>query len=136
MVKIREVFELDKEGWEYVPYKSSTKIGRLFVTHDTGQAGQYAHYRAQSAFEDNVVLGHTHRIGYSITGNAAGQPHVAAMFGWLGDFDAVDYLAQINARRGWAHGFGVGVMEKDGTIHLQPVPIVKGACVVAGELIR
>jgi hypothetical protein len=35
----------------------------------------------------------------------------------------------------WVHGFGVGYLEpQSGVVHLQPVPIVHGKCVVNGRL--
>lgn len=135
-VTIPGVLGLAELGWNYTPYKRSLKIGKLNITHDTGNAGPYAHYRAQEAFQGNVIIGHTHRLGYAVVGNAAGKPHVGAMFGWLGDFDQVDYMHQIKARRDWAHGFGVGYREANGNVHLIPVPIVDGAVVIDGRVVR
>lgn len=134
-VKIPDVLGLQELGFEYVPYKEHVMVGKLHLTHDTGNAGQYAHYKAQADFEGNVIIGHTHRMGYAIVGTAKGHPHVCAQLGWLGDFGAIDYMHRVKALRAWAHGFGVGFMEPDGTVHVQPVPIVRNKCVVNGELI-
>jgi predicted phosphodiesterase len=134
-VNIPDVLQLPHQGWIYVPYKAHYKVGKLYITHDCGKAGKTAHYDALNDFQDNVVIGHTHRIGYTVVGNAKGKPHVGAMFGWLGDVRQVDYMHSIKANRDWALGFGIGYMEPNGTIHLQPVPIVDYKVVVEGKLI-
>lgn len=136
MVRVRDLFKLDERGWKYTAYKQHVQIGKVYFTHDAGRAGKYAHYDAQAAFEDNVVMFHTHRLGYTVVGNAKGKPHVGAMFGWLGDFDAIDYMHRVRAKRDWAMGFGEGFMEPNGVTHLRPVPIVNYGCVIDGKLIR
>lgn len=135
-VKIEHVLGLADLRIEYVPYKDHIQIGKIYITHEVGNCGQYAHYKAQQAFEANVIIGHTHRIGYTVVGNAKGKPHLGAMFGWLGDFDQVDYMHKIRAKRDWAHGFGIGYIEVNGNVHVTPVPVVCGAVVVEGRVIR
>lgn len=136
MVKIPDLFELKKHGWEYIPYKSHTRIGKLYATHDTGKAGKYAHYSSQADFQSSVVIGHTHRFGYAIEGNAKGRPHVAAMLGWLGDVKQIDYMHRIKALRDWALGFGIGYLLPNGHVHLTPVPIIDYSVVIEGKLIK
>lgn len=136
LVRIPDLLKLKENGWRYVPYKTHVRVGKLFITHETGNCGQYAHYKAMDAFQGNVVIGHTHRLGYAVCGNARGEAHVGAMFGWLGDFGKVDYMHKIKALRDWAHGFGVGYEFEDGTVHLTPIPIVNGKCVVEGKLVK
>lgn len=135
-VKVDEVLGLKALGWEYVPYKQHVMLGKLHITHDCGNAGAYAHYRAQETFQGNVIIGHTHRLGYAVVGNAAGKPHVGAMFGWLGDLDQIDYMHKASALRHWAHGFGLGYRQGNGNVLLVPVPIVEGACLIEGRLVR
>lgn len=122
--------------WEWVPYRQHTKIGKVYATHDTGTAGAVAHTKAHADFQDNIVIGHTHRLAYSVVGNAKGKPHVAAMFGWLGDRTQADYMHTIKARRDWALGFGLGYRTPDGTTYLTPVPIVNYTCLVEGKLFK
>lgn len=137
VVKIPELLGLAERGWDYVPYKDHTTIGKLYLTHDTGKAGKFAHYSALEAdFQSNVIIGHTHRLGYAVVGNAKGKPHVGAMLGWLGDVDQVDYMHRIKAKRDWALGFGVAYMEPNGHCHVQPIPIVDYKCVVQGKLFK
>jgi len=135
-LRVPELLNLHKRGWTYTPFKKHIRIGKLFVTHEAGNAGFDAHRKAQHAFASNVIIGHTHRTGYAIVGDARGRSHVGAMFGWLGDVETIDYAHRIQAMRDWNHGFGVGFMEPDGAIHLQPVPMIRNRCVVAGELVR
>ncbi len=135
MLDIPDVLGLS-DRWEFVPYKDHIRIGKIYVTHDTGKAGAMAHIQALADFQDNTVIGHTHRLAYSVVGNAKGQAKVAAMFGWLGDAEKADYMHRIKARRDWALGFGIGYRRPDGVTYLQPVPIVGYTCVVEGKLYR
>lgn len=132
---IPNLLQLDGGGWNYVPYREFHKVGKLHVTHETGKAGATAHVSAMNDFQDNVVIGHTHRMGVSYAGNAKGHPHVGAMFGWLGDKSKVDYMHKIKANRDWMLGFGVGYLEPNGIIHLQAVPIINYKVVVEGKLV-
>jgi len=121
----------------YVPYKEHYRLGKLNLTHDTGTAGRYAHYKALDAFQHNVAIGHTHRMGYAVEGNAKGERHVTAMFGWLGDINKVDYMHKIKSTRDWSLGFGIGYLdEKTGNVYLVPVPIINYTCLIEGNLIR
>jgi predicted phosphodiesterase len=129
------ILDLTKKGFKYIPYKQAYKIGKLNVTHDTGVAGRYAHYKSMDAFQHNVVIGHTHRLGYAVEGNAQGERHVTAMFGWLGDVEQVDYMNRIKAVRDWSLGFGIGYLNpKNGVVYLVPIPIINYTCCVEGKL--
>jgi len=129
------ILELKEKGFKYIPYKQSYKLGKLNVTHDTGVAGRYAHYKSMDAFQHNIVIGHTHRLGYAVEGNAQGERHVTAMFGWLGDVEQIDYMHRVKAIKDWSLGFGIGYLEpKTGTVYLVPIPIVNYTCVVEGKL--
>lgn len=135
MASLKEIFKIEERGWEWVPYKSHLTLGKLHITHDCGKAGANAHMQAQATFEGNVIIGHTHRMAYSVVGNAEGNPHVCAMFGWLGDTESCDYLHAIQIKRSWAHGFGIGYMLPDESIHVIPVTIVKDQVIIEGELV-
>lgn len=135
-VSIDKLFGITERGWRLVPYREHTKIGKLHITHDLGKAGKYAHYDALAAFQGNVVIGHTHRLGYAVEGSARGKPHVGAMLGWLGDFSQVDYMYRVRAQRDWVHGFGIAYVEPSGMVHVTPIPVVNDTVVVEGKLIR
>lgn len=81
------------------------------------------------------LTGNTHRLAYEVRGRLGGSPYLAAMFGWLGDPKSVDYLHQAKAAH-WTHGFGLGYVQSNGVVHVVPVPIINGECVVEGRLIR
>ncbi len=136
MVRVTQLFKIKERGWRYVPYKSDTHIGKLYFTHDTGTAGATAHAKALDDYQYNIAIGHTHRMGYTIKGNARGEPHVGAMFGWLGDVKQVDYMHRIKASRDWCLGFGFGYLTDNGVVHVQPVPIINYTCVVGGKLYK
>lgn len=134
-VRVPDVLGLTELGWNYTPYKDFLRIGKLHFTHDTGTAGANAHRQASGVFQGSVVIGHTHRLAYDVQGNADGPSMVMAMFGWLGDFEAVDYMHKAKSRREWVHGFGVGYLRRStGIVYLQPVPIVNKTCAVEGKL--
>lgn len=135
-VKIEDLLELKKNDWHYIPYRDSYKIGRLWVTHDTGRAGRNANNQSMDDFQSNVVIGHTHRIGYSISSNAKGSPHVGAMFGWLGNAAEADYMHRVKANRDWALGCGVGYLLPSGVVHLTPIPFVNYQVMLEGELVQ
>ncbi len=137
IISIPEILGLEDLKFKYVPYKDHYKIGKLNITHDTGQAGRYAHYKAMDSFQHNVVIGHTHRLGYAVEGNAQGERHVTAMFGWLGDVGAADYMHKIKYMRDWSLGFGVGYLDKKtGNVYLVPVPIINNTVVLEGTLYK
>ena len=134
-VDLPSLFRLAERGWEYVPYKQHTRVGKLYVTHDVGSAGRYSAYRAMDTFEHSVVTGHSHRLSYVVEGNAVGEAKVSAALGWLGDVEQVEYMSQMKAKTDWALGFGIGYLDpKTNLVYLTPVPIVNGTCVVNGSL--
>ena len=136
VVSTDKILELKEKGFKYIPYKSHYKIGKLNVTHDTGTAGRYAHYKSFDSFQHNVVIGHVHRMGFAVEGNAQGERHVTACFGWLGDIDAVDYMHKIKATRDWSLGFGIGYLDtKTNIVYVIPVPIINYTCLIEGKLI-
>lgn len=134
-IKWQNVLTLYERGWQWVPYRKSVALGKLHLTHDTGTAGINAHRTSAQAFGGSAVIGHTHRMEMSIRGRFDGTPYVAAMFGWLGDPEkAAAYMHEAKASE-WVHGFGVGYLDpSNGVVHLQPVPIINGKCVVNGRL--
>lgn len=137
MVNTTQLFNLEVRGWTTIEYMDDIRIGKLYVTHDTGRCGKYAHIQSQADYETNVVIGHTHQIGYTVVGNAQGRPHVGAMFGWLGDFDKIDYMHRAKARRNWSHGLGLGYLEPhSGSVHLVPVPVVLDKVLIEGSIVR
>ncbi len=123
-------------GWEVVPYMNSTTIGKLHVTHDVGHSGLNSAQQSLTACGDNIVIGHNHNMTYVVRGNAKGEAHVGASFGWLGDYRKIDYRHRMRARRDWVLGFGIGYMTDQGVVHLQPIPIIKYSCVVENKLFK
>lgn len=136
VVSFPKLLKLKENGFGYVPYKRSYKLGKLNLTHDAGNAGKDAHHKALQTFQHNVIIGHTHRIGYVVEGNAQGERHIAAMFGWLGDVNEVDYMHRVKALKDWSLGFGIGYLDPStGVVYVVPVPIINGTCLIEGKLI-
>jgi hypothetical protein len=134
---VPELLHIEKLGFSFVPYKSHVKIGKLSLTHDCGNAGRTAHLNAMDTFQGSIIINHTHRMSYTVEGDANGQAHVGAMFGWLGDITKVDYMHRIKANRNWALGFGIGYHDlKTDYVYVQPIPLVNYTCVVEGKLYK
>lgn len=132
-VDIPKILKLDEAGWEYVPYKQDIQIGKLNLTHDVGNAGRYAVYKALDGFQHSNITGHSHRLAYIVEGNMVGEYKLSAQFGWLGDVEKIDYMHRAKAKKDWALGFGIGhINPKTGIAYMVPVPIVNYTCVVNG----
>lgn len=134
-VKLPELLRLQERGWSWTPYREHLRIHDLWVTHETGHAGAWAHHRSAADFMGSVVIGHTHRIGQVAFGNALGQRFTATMCGWLGSAEGADYMHASKKARDWSHGFGLGWVV-GGRVVVQPVPIVDRAAVVDGAVVR
>jgi predicted phosphodiesterase len=136
-ISIPQLFNLEKRGFSFTPYKQTLRLGKLNITHDLGNAGRHAHYKALDTSQANIVINHTHRIGYAVEGSSEGKRHVTAMFGWLGDIKAIDYMHADKARKDWSLGFGIGYIDsKTGYVYLVPVPIVEYTCMIEGVLYK
>jgi hypothetical protein len=138
MLTIPRVLELDKIGFKYVPYKQSHKMGHMRYTHDVGPSGKHAAAKSMEAMGRNTVIGHCHRIEYNVQGTLDGERHVGISLGWLGDLNAIEYMARDKVSKDWALGFGVGYYDaKTQYTHIQPVPVMPDySCVVGGTLYR
>lgn len=137
IVQIPELLKLKEMGFKYVPYKDYYTLGKLHITHDCGTAGRFAHYKSVDTFQKNVVIGHTHRLGFAVEGNANGERHATAMFGWLGDVSQVDYMHKIKATRDWTLGFGLGHVDTSTDyVYITPVPIVNYTVVVNNKFYK
>lgn len=135
LIDVEEVLELEQRGWKFIPYHQHAQVGKVYVTHDVGTSTRYSAYRALEAFEHSVVTGHSHRMAMVVEGNALGETKVSAQFGWLGDIEQMDYASRGKASKDWALGFGIGYLDPTtGYVYLSPVPIVRGTCVVNGNL--
>ena len=130
------LLQLRENGWEFTPYKSYARVGKVYFSHDTGNSGLYTTARALQAFQHSIVIGHHHAIQYAVEGDATGKHRVGAQFGWLGDAKRADYMHRIKALRNWSLGFGVGHKDDTGVVHLQPIPIINYSCVLNGRLYR
>lgn len=134
---IPRLLGLKERGWEYIPYKAYTTIGKMHLTHDVGSAGRYNVFKTLDTFQSSVITAHTHRLGYVVEGDATGGCQVSAQYGWLGDVEQVDYMHRINARRNWVLGFGYGYHDKGtGFVYTVPAPIVKYTVCVDGKVYK
>jgi len=129
---------LDELGFEYCPYGDHMFIGKLVVTHDVGHCGINAHKQSLSATGMSVAIGHTHRQSMVIEHTlGTGELITGAMCGWLGSNEAMsEYVPQSKIQRFAIHGFAVAHLFPDGTPVISLVPIIKGKCILNGEIIK
>lgn len=134
LIDTDKLLGLSENGWEFVGYRDSAKVGKVSFTHDTNQGGKYSTMRALETFQSSVVIGHHHTQQFFVEGDATGKYRVGAQFGWLGDVDKVDYMHRVTSLRKWSLGFGVGYLDSNGVLFLQPVPLVGYRCCVEGRV--
>jgi predicted phosphodiesterase len=136
-VSIPKLLQLEERGWEFVPYRSFTTIGKLNITHDIGSASRYNVFKVLDTFQASVVTAHTHRMAYVVEGSATGSRQVSAQFGWLGDGTGIDYMHRVKASREWALGFGLGYHDTlTGVVYVVPVPIVNYTVNIEGKTLK
>lgn len=133
-LSIPEQLRLQERGWEWSPYRSYVKVGKLYLSHDLEFAGKNAVRQNLDSAQRNIITGHTHRFGMVVEGDITGESHASAMFGWGGDTKKVDYKHVLKAKRDWPLGFGIARMDDKGFVYITPVPVIKYRCVVEGVL--
>lgn len=134
LIDIRSIFKLKERGYTYVPYRDHYKLGKVYITHDIGATSRNSAHKVIDTYQHSAVTGHTHRIMYAVEADGLGEPILSAQFGWLGDIKQVDYAHKIIATKAYVLGFGVGWMDKEGIVYVQPVPIVHNKCCIGGKV--
>lgn len=134
---IETALQLKDRGYKVVPYRSHMFHEGVYYTHDTGTAGLNAHRTSLQRYQRDVVIGHTHRIGFETKRTITGLPITGYMCGWLGDADkCAGYMHAASSATDWCHGFGM-VYTHDNRSHIQPVVIQEDySCVVQGRFYK
>lgn len=136
IVDVRDLLQIDRRNWEWFPYGTHTRIGKLHFSHDVGHAGVYAARQSSMAFGHNIIFGHTHRAQAHYESTVTGERFVSWTMGWLGDPEAIDYQHRAKVTRNSQHGFGVAHLDVEGNGWVSFVPVIRGAAVVDGVLYR
>ena len=125
---------LSDRGWHVTEYGDFSMLGDLLISHELGKWGKYAVEHARVDSESKVAIGHVHKLKAHYENSAVTKRSMGGFsFGWLGDFDQVDYQHKAKSNRNFQHGMGYGYMESDGTVHAYPVPFVDYSCVIEGR---
>ncbi len=137
-VDVETLLRLEDRGWKWHKYRKSVKVGDLVIVHDVGQHGKYAALNAAARLWQPAAIGHVHRSQLqTFICPRTGHPVPSASFGWLGSYDlAGEYKSEDVARIEWPHGFGLAYVEPSGAVHLRPIVIANGRCIVEGRLIE
>lgn len=130
MISVEQLLGLKKAGWSYTPYGATLRLGDTRFTHDLGSSGEGAPNKARDTYQANAVIGHVHGMRSDYKGAKGGHS-----FGWLGNYEAIDYMHQTTARYQWQHGCGIGYLDTAGRMRLVSVPFTGGACVVEGRYV-
>lgn len=117
-----------------VPYQEEFCIGKVHFVHDVGHAGKTATQQTLDAVGHCVVHGHTHRGAVVYDGTSDGERRFGLGCGWLGDVDAIRYMAPAKTRS-WQHGIGI-VDYRDGLAFAQFVPFVRGRALIDGRVFK
>jgi predicted phosphodiesterase len=138
VTSISKLLGLTEMGWIKVKYRKFITLGKVLFTHDLANHGQHAVQKALFSAQKNIVIGHCHRIGLAVQGDALGRSKVGVSFGWLGDVEKADYMHSLKAVQEWAQGFGVGYLDGEtGAMLLTPIPILnihgKKVCLFEGK---
>ncbi len=132
LVSARELLGCDDGKWEWYPYRSVCKIGKVSFTHEVGHFGKYAANASLAAYGGNIVFGHSHRGAIVYGGNLRGERHFALNVGWLGDLKAIDYM-HISQTRDWQHGLGYLEMDSRGNAWAGFCPMINRSIIVGGK---
>lgn len=135
VLTLPRVLDLHGLGFKYVPYKQSYIMGHMRYTHDVGPSGKHAAAKSMEAMGRNTVIGHCHRMEYNVQGTLDGDRHVGISLGWLGDLDAIEYMARDKVAKDWTLGFGIGHYDTQTEYTtIVPTPVLPGYhCVVNGK---
>lgn len=134
-LSIPSLFQLEKHGIQWKPYRSRLFLDGLKVTHGTlcrPDSGNSARAELKKAKHNTGVSGHCHRLGFVKENDVAWMElgHLADP-----DYSRHSYLGDSDAN--WNAGFGEGFCyENDGKKHwiLKPIEIQNNMFVVDGKL--
>lgn len=127
VVVIPALLGLREMGYKYIPYKTTYQMGHMRYVHDVGPSGKHAAAKSMEAMGRNTVIGHCHRMEYNVQGTLDGDRHVGISLGWLGDKDAIEYMAKDKVSKDWTLGFGIGYFDTETQYTtIIPTPILPG----------
>ena len=108
-------------------YKQVISLGKLLITHGH-LIRKYTDSAMLAKYGGSIGFGHTHRLGTYYHTNHSG-PHVAFQNGCLCKLSP-PWKPELND---WQHGLSIVKVFKDGTFHLQQVPILKRRFLYYGD---
>lgn len=135
LVHLKDLLKLEERNIEYHAYGEFVRIGEMIFVHDVGRCGINTARQTLIDVGDNVCVGHSHRAAVVYGGTVDGKTHVCINTGWIGSYDAISYRNVNTAKREWQHAFSMIYQDEDGVSYCNLVPIIKGKCIVDGNLI-
>jgi UDP-2,3-diacylglucosamine pyrophosphatase LpxH len=116
------LLDFDKLKIRWQAHDRPYKVGQLLFTHGT-YVSKWSGYSAKRHFEKYgccTIHGHTHRLG-SFYHTVIGDTYGAWENGCLCEMNP-DYMTVPN----WQQGWSVAWIEKNGSFHIEQVPVIHG----------
>jgi len=126
------------QNWDVIPFKKHLQIGKVLLMHTINPklVGINAVRTTGNKAGKSIITGHVHRLQTEYFGKVTGKHYFTHCPGWLGSEKAASYLSQIDVWSQWQTGFSLIHVESSGYVHLHPIPVVDGRCVVNGKVYR
>lgn len=135
----RSVLELDRLGYEYIPYGANQKYqilgSKLYARHEPIGGGSHAAFGTVAKAGCSMVFGHIHRIQQYRSVFIDESDHLAACVGWLGDKNH-PVMQYVKSHPQWQLGFGLAHVEANGHFWLDIKHIIDYATVHDGKVFR
>ena len=138
MVGVESVLHLEKrkinfvkrsEHYHGLTKRGMIKLGKCVFQHGT-RCGVNAAQATLNDIGNNVVFGHTHRVSSQVKDTLEGT-----IGAWsVGCLCQLAPLYADTRITGWSHGYGVQLVEKDGTFLHLSIPIVDGRSLLSNLL--
>jgi hypothetical protein len=133
------ILQLDKLGWEFVPYNSNQKHavmdGKLYARHEPLGGGMHAAASTVDKCGCSMIFGHIHRIQQYRKVFITGEDHMAASVGWLGDKNH-PVMGYLKTHAQWQLGFGIVQVLDNGNFFLDTKHIIDYTTFHNGKLYK
>lgn len=137
VVDVPSILELDRLGYEYVPYGPNQKYhilgSKLIARHEPLAGGKHVAQNTVEKAMHSVIFGHTHRIQEAQIVTIHGENYRGISSGWLGDSNS-KVMQYVRHHHQWALGFSVVSVLDDMTWFNQLLHIINYKCIYNGYL--
>jgi UDP-2,3-diacylglucosamine pyrophosphatase LpxH len=137
VVDVPSILELDRLGFQYVPYGPNQKYNilgsKLIARHSPLAGGKHVAMNTAEKAMCSVIFGHTHRIQEAQIVTISGENYRGISSGWLGDKNS-KVMQYVKNHHQWALGFSIVSVLEDGTWFNTLTHIIDDKCMYNGYL--